>query len=287
MYQLNITCKNLAELKELIALIEASRTQSSVSATHGSIHADGHVIPPAPTAAVPNVIPVHVSGMPSPVPPVDDDEDGEASVPEFPTPTPPTDVLFNPQPVPAATPGAVSMLAPLPGSAMAPLLPASAPVAPAASPTQGGAIELDNNRFPWDERIHTEQRTKVKGDFWKYKRGVDKNLVAQVEEEFRRQGYGRPSTSTTQVPAPAAVTPVVHPSAPALPAMPAAPVIAAGPTADTLSKRFTDNVGARRVDANWVSQVLNAYGIKNIPDLANHPHRFVEIDTYLTQNGLL
>ncbi len=52
--------------------------------------------------------------------------------------------------------------------------------------------EVDSAGLPWDERIHSSSKEKVKGDTWKYKRGVDKNLVAQIEGAYRAAGYSDP-----------------------------------------------------------------------------------------------
>lgn len=52
--------------------------------------------------------------------------------------------------------------------------------------------EVDSAGLPWDERIHSSSKEKVKGDTWKYKRGVDKNLVTQIEGGYRAAGYSDP-----------------------------------------------------------------------------------------------
>lgn len=50
--------------------------------------------------------------------------------------------------------------------------------------------DVDAAGLPWDERIHSSSKEKlVKDNTWKLKRGVDKNLVAQIEAEYRAAGF--------------------------------------------------------------------------------------------------
>lgn len=69
---------------------------------------------------------------------------------------------------------------------------------PAVTP----AVELDGEGLPWDPRIHTPARTKVKStDGWKKKRGVDKELVVTVEAKLRTAMAGAPVTPVVPTPA--------------------------------------------------------------------------------------
>lgn len=45
--------------------------------------------------------------------------------------------------------------------------------------------ELDCKNMPWDARIHAKAKTKNKDGSWRYKRGVDKNLVTEVEAAIK------------------------------------------------------------------------------------------------------
>lgn len=87
------------------------------------------------------------------------------------------------------------------------------------------ATTLDKRGFPWDSRIHAGSKTQNKDLTWKYKPGVDKDvLVPQVEAELRAAGYVEPEQATTPpvaVTPPAAPTPAVTPGLP--PAAPSAP----------------------------------------------------------------
>ena len=46
-------------------------------------------------------------------------------------------------------------------------------------------VELDSAGFPWDARIHAQNKAKKADGTWKAARGVDKNLVDLVEAEYR------------------------------------------------------------------------------------------------------
>lgn len=63
--------------------------------------------------------------------------------------------------------------------------------------------DVDAKGFPWDERIHSSSKEKIQNGTWKYKRGVYKDIVAQVELELRGNV---PTTSPTQISEPT-VTP--------------------------------------------------------------------------------
>lgn len=88
------------------------------------------------------------------------------------------------------------------------------------------ATTLDKNGLPWDSRIHAGAKTQNKDGTWKYKPGVDKEvLVPQVEAELRAE-YGQADQQITTPPAavtppPGAPTPAATPGLP--PTAPAAP----------------------------------------------------------------
>lgn len=44
-------------------------------------------------------------------------------------------------------------------------------------------IEVDSAGKPWDERIHSSSKAKVKNGTWKLKRGVDPSLVNSIEDK--------------------------------------------------------------------------------------------------------
>lgn len=106
-------------------------------------------------------------------------------------------------------------------------------------------VELDKNGIPWDERIHAGTKRKNADGTWSMKKGVDKELAAQIIAEYQS------ATVTTTVPAapakPGVPTPPVPPAAPAKPGVPAAPSKPeeAGPTvkAARLSNVLINDMG--------------------------------------------
>lgn len=107
------------------------------------------------------------------------------------------------------------------------------------------AVELDKNGIPWDERIHAGTKRKNADGTWSMKKGVDKELAAQIIAEYQA------APATTTVPAapakPGVPTPPAPPAAPAKPGVPAAPAKPeeAGPTvkAARLSNVLINDMG--------------------------------------------
>lgn len=69
-------------------------------------------------------------------------------------------------------------------------LPAPLPVAEAVAPVVSAApsnlVLLDKNGLPWDGRIHASTKTQTVDGSWKKKKGVDADLITQVEAELRQ-----------------------------------------------------------------------------------------------------
>ena len=61
-----------------------------------------------------------------------------------------------------------------------PVLTTDPPPVETAVPT----VELDGEGIPWDSRIHTSAKTKIKAGTWKLKRGVDVTEVEKVKGEL-------------------------------------------------------------------------------------------------------
>lgn len=86
------------------------------------------------------------------------------------------------------------------------------------------AVELDKNGIPWDERIHAGTKRKNADGTWSMKKGVDKELAAQIIAEYQS------APATTTVPAaPAKPGVPTHPAPPAAPAKPGVPPAPAKP----------------------------------------------------------
>lgn len=108
-------------------------------------------------------------------------------VEDIPPPPPPL------APNPGNSPGASGASDQLPTSDNAP--------APAGSNTHD-ASDLDKNGFPWDERIHSSTKNRNQDGTWRYTRGGDPAVRAQVEAELRAKGFGQPSADDTPPPPP-------------------------------------------------------------------------------------
>ena len=90
----------------------------------------------------------------------------------------------------------------------------------------GEGVELDKNGIPWDERIHAGTKRKNADGTWSLKKGVDKELAAQIIAEYQSATPTAPSAPA----APSAPTPPAPPSAPSKPGVPAAPAKPGVPT---------------------------------------------------------
>ena len=86
-----------------------------------------------------------------------------------------------------------------------------------SAPTIVNGVEVDSAGLPWDRRIHSSAKSKIKDGTWKKLRGVDDALVAQVEAELRQSMNP--------------VAPVAEPVQTAAPTPPA-PEVAAAPVAE-------------------------------------------------------
>lgn len=211
-----------------------------------------------------------------------------------------------------------------PGATVAPSSPsvAQVPATFAVSRTPDGVtvddngnLILDPRAFPWDARIHSSAKTRIKkGGFWKSLKGVDKALIPQVEAELRAKGFGDPMA----VPANCVV--VAHgasdeveetpqaavPQAPGVPAAPAAPTGVPAPTSaiplptppaaanppappsplKQVTGIITKLIGAKKIDAAGVTALLGNWGIKNLGELGQHPDKIPEVQAYFDRQDV-
>lgn len=91
---------------------------------------------------------------------------------------------------------------------------------PAVSPTNG--VEVDTEGHPYDVRIHSAGKSKIANGTWKLKKGVDKDLVVQINAQNK-------TLMATPLPGalPTATLPAVEPIS--LPPLVTPPVLAALP----------------------------------------------------------
>lgn len=157
--------------------------------------------------------------------------------------------------------------------------------------------EVDVEGLPWDERIHSNGRTKVKNGTWKVKKGLDENVLYQVRQELKAR-YSQPLTQTI---------PAVVPQAPVTPALPTnvtpitpapvqAPVVAppiptfsAGHTLDSFKNNFAMVVGTLitqgKLTQEYVNQLKAYWGVGEIWQ-ASDAHKAECFDLF-TQAGFV
>lgn len=106
----------------------------------------------------------------------------------------------------ATTPPASSAPALPPASAA----PAHVASAATASPANN-VVEFDSTGLPWDERIHSGNKTKSPSGEWRTKKGVDKGLIASVTAELRAAvgNAAVPVASASPINEPVSVDPLV------------------------------------------------------------------------------
>jgi hypothetical protein len=111
-------------------------------------------------------------------------------------------------------------------------------------------VELDSLGLPWDERINTESKLKLKKEgTWKVKRGIDKALVENVRAELAAAMVAtacEPETAaTTAAPPPPAATTAAPPP----------------PAANTVTKYITPDGGEYTADellaAGWTIEQIH------------------------------
>jgi hypothetical protein len=98
----------------------------------------------------------------------------------------------------------------------------STPMTETVQATQPDGVEIDSEGLPYDARIHSSSREKIKNGTWKIKRGTGETFIIQVKNELR---------SAMGAPVVAGFTPPVvdawpFPTPNAAPAMPPPPPIA-------------------------------------------------------------
>lgn len=138
-------------------------------------------------------------------------------------------------------------------------------------------VEVDSEGLPWDKRIHSSARSKVKDGPWKKLRGVDSALVAQVEAELRQNmapEIPAPAGKEPEVPVAAATPEAPTAGAPQLPVQPEAPV-AAAPAVNAEAIGFPDLMkiyAPMRVKNPGIEEEAKAWciaqGLTGLPGLA-------------------
>lgn len=146
--------------------------------------------------------------------------------------------------------------------------PATTAEVPAPSPgaTEAG-VELDSDGLPWDHRIHSGSKGKLaKTDQWKKKRGVDPELVEQVEAELRAAMSASPA-NPVEPDRKESATPATPTPAPA-PAPVEQPKQDATGGAITSFPALMQRITAAGLDQATITAAVNKQGLSSLPLLA-------------------
>lgn len=169
---------------------------------------------------------------------------------------------------------------PAPFAVVAPVQHTEQPETPNANPPG-----LDVNGFPWDARIHSGGKSVNADGSWRYKKGVDKTVIQQVEAELSLKLNGQ---QQVVAPAPVAVAqpPVVQPvpvntagftetqqvppvsPAPVVAPVQAAPVAAPVNTGALTGADIIQLIGTKKLDVpSQVKPVLAQFGLSELPQV--------------------
>ena len=195
--------------------------------------------------------------------------------------------LAPPEP-PAVTPSAPEAVAAI----AVPLPPFAPPEPPAAPPS------VDASGLPWDARIHSESKATAADGTWRKRRGVDPELVKQVEAELRGESPAAVATPVATEPSAAAVsasTPTVAdipaPPAPAVvPPPPAAVPQAPAPTTEAAPARTLTDLSAAvaqgKLKMTDLIEQAQAQGCADVVALTNNPLALAAVIAFYDQQGL-
>lgn len=179
-----------------------------------------------------------------------------------PAPPAPSPVAAGVLPTVPVVPTATSIVPPPPpGVPSAPSATSTVPVPAAATQTHAESDE-DSEGIRWDARIHSTERGKKIDGTWKLKRGIDKDLAAQVLAELRAASkfpgtVGAPAVPVVPMP-PSPAPDFVVPAPPAPVLTPPVPTAAANTpmTYKEFMHWALGEIGAARVSSADINQAL-------------------------------
>ena len=131
---------------------------------------------------------------------------------------------------------------------------------------------VDTAGYPWDARIHSGGHAQTKNGRWKYKRGVGKHLIGQIEAELLPA-----EASAPEAPAPA-------PEAPEVPRAPEAPNSFA-----SLLMAITGRISAGTLELEQVLAIVqrldtgDGSALATLLDLAKYPNLVPQVWTEIEQ----
>jgi len=154
------------------------------------------------------------------------------------------------------------------GSKFAPTVTADTPD---AAPDARDTVSLDGEGLPWDPRIHSSSKALLvkSPQGWKKKRGLDAEVVAEVEDELR-QAMSVPAPSPVVVPAPSnpfSAPPIPFGEEPEPQEDPNHSVSAPITTFPGLMQATTGS----GVSADRVQEAVASVGLQSLPLLAARP----------------
>lgn len=162
-----------------------------------------------------------------------------------------------------------------PATETVPLPPFALPEPPSAPPI------VDAAGLPWDARIHSESKATVADGTWRKRRGVDPELVKQVEAELR--GEVPAAAATPAVTEPSASIPVPPPPAP-IPEPPPAPTPEAAP-----ARSLTDlsaAVAQGKLKMTDLIAKAQEQGCADVVALTDNPLALAAVIAFYDQQGL-
>lgn len=152
-----------------------------------------------------------------------------------------------------------------------------------AAVTQVAGMELDAEGLPWDKRIHSSSKKKIKAGTWTTKRGVDAALIVQVKAELLNTVKLAANPPTIAAPPMLANTPVIEPvvvtqpTQPVVeqPVQPAATLptpqslqVTSGHTAETFIQQFALIIGnlisEQKISQEYVNQLKDYFQVTEI-----------------------
>lgn len=178
--------------------------------------------------------------------------------------------------------------------------------------TDGAPEKLDSEGFPWDERIHSAGESKNKDGTWRVKRGVNPELIKQIQAEFKGVPYVPDPISTpapvpvfAHVPKEKVQDPVTKehnylPLTAPIPiaAVPAAPLVAVPTPPNTVAynyQSFKDNffqamtqlINLGKITQPYVQQLTEYYQLKQIWDITKNEVQCQNLFNNFVDTGLI
>lgn len=168
-----------------------------------------------------------------------------------------------------------------------------------ATSTTVGSTELDSRGLPWDVRIHSKERSRNKDESWRYKRGVEDEIVKQVEAELKLTLPAANLTHTPLQPVPTVenVVPFVAPPqlAPQVFVAPVAPVVQQAPPPpptpmpsvkpahslisfkNNLTLILAQFVNEGKIDQAYIDSLKTHFGVKEIWNILASEKQCIEL----------